>query len=81
MNVKNAIEKLQQIAKEKEVQRSEHRGRQEEEVELLRRTKAEEELRRVEKGILNIQLLAIRSSRHSSSSSECAKGKAYNDKI
>jgi hypothetical protein len=51
-------------------------------VQLLRRTKVEEELKRVEKGVLNIQLLAIRLSLHnSSSSSKCAEGKAYNEKI
>jgi len=80
MNVKSAFEKLQQIAREKEVQRNEHKRRQEEEVELLRKTEVKEELRRKERGVLNIQLLAIRSLSHSSSS-KCAKRKAYNEKI
>jgi hypothetical protein len=31
--------------------------------------------------LLNIQLLVIRSLPHSSSMSECVKGKAYNEKI
>jgi len=38
MNAKNVIEKLKQIAREKEVHRSEHRRRHEEEVEMLRKT-------------------------------------------
>jgi hypothetical protein len=42
----NAIEKLQRIAREKEAQRNEHKGRSEEETELLIRTIIEEELRR-----------------------------------
>jgi hypothetical protein len=42
MSAKSVIEKLQKIAKEKEAWRSEHRQKQEEEVELLRRTKVEE---------------------------------------
>jgi hypothetical protein len=51
-------------------------------VELLRRTKVEEELRKAErKGVLNIQPLVVRLPSHSSSSSECAKGKVYNEKI
>jgi hypothetical protein len=82
MNAENAIEKLQIIAREKEAQRSEHRQRQEEEAELQRRTKVEEELRKVErKGVLNIQLLVIRSPPRSSSSWECVEGKVYNEKI
>jgi hypothetical protein len=49
---------------------------------LWKRTKIEEELRRVEREeVLNIQPLIVRSLPHSSSSSECAKGKAYNEKI
>jgi hypothetical protein len=48
----------------------------------LKRTKVEEELKRAKKeGVLNIQSLAVRSLLHSSSSSECAEGKAYNEKI
>jgi hypothetical protein len=55
MNVESAINKLSKIAREKEVHRSEHRQRHQEEVELLRKTKLEEELRRVEReGVLNI---------------------------
>jgi hypothetical protein len=48
----------------------------------LKRTNVEKELRRAErKGVLNFQPLAIRSLLHSSSSSKCANGKAYNEKI
>jgi hypothetical protein len=51
-------------------------------VELLRRTKIEEELRRAKcEGKLNIQPLAIKLLLHSSSSLECAKIKAYNEKM
>ncbi len=58
-------------------------------MELLIRTKVKEELRRIEEelrkakreGMLNIQSLAIRSLSHSSSSSECAERKSYNEKI
>jgi hypothetical protein len=51
-------------------------------VELLRRIKIEEELKRVKReGVLNIELLAIRSPPHSSSSSKCVERKAYNEKI
>jgi hypothetical protein len=82
MSVKSAIEKLQRIAREKEAQRSEHRQRQEEEAELLRRIEIKEELIRVKKkGVLNIQPLAISLPPHSSSSLECVEGKAYNEKI
>jgi hypothetical protein len=45
MNIESAIEKLQKIAREKEVLRSEHMWNQEEEVELLRRTKVVEQLK------------------------------------
>ncbi len=42
----------------------------------------EKELRRAKKGgMLNIQLLVVSSLSHSSSSSECVEGKAYNEKI
>jgi hypothetical protein len=44
-------------------------------VELLRKTKVEEELKRAERGMLNIQSLAVRSSSHSSSSLECVEGR------
>jgi hypothetical protein len=56
---------------------------EEEEVELLKKTETKEELRRAEhEGVLNIQTLATGSPPHSSSSSsECAEGKAYNEKI
>jgi len=48
----------------------------------LRRTKVEKELRiAIQKGMLNIQPLASRLPPHSSSSSECVEGKAYNEKI
>jgi hypothetical protein len=51
-------------------------------VDLLRRTKIEEELKRTKReGMLNIQPLVVRSSPHSSSSSECVEGKAYNERI
>jgi hypothetical protein len=80
MSAKNAIEKLQRIAREKETQRSEHKRRHEEE-ELLRKTELKKELRRTEKeGTLNIQPLAIRLPSHSSSS-KCVEGKAYNVNI
>jgi len=82
MNVESVIEKLQQIAREKEAQRSEHIRRYEEEVELLRKIEIEEELRKVKReGMLNILPLAIRLPPHSSSSLECAEGKVYNEKI
>ncbi len=82
MSAQIAIEKLQKIAREKEAQRSEHTQRQEEEAELLRKTKVEEELKRVDReGVLNIQPLPIRSLSHSSSSLECAQGKVYNEKM
>jgi hypothetical protein len=42
MSAESAIEKFKKIAKEKEARRNEHRQKQEEEVELLRRTKVEE---------------------------------------
>jgi hypothetical protein len=47
----------------------------------LRRIEIEEELKRVKRGVLNIQPLAIRSPSHSSSSLKCAEGKVYNEKI
>ncbi len=63
------------------MQRSEHRQRFEEEVELLKRKKVEDELRITQKGVLNIQPLTISSLSHSSSSLKCVEGKAYNEKI
>jgi hypothetical protein len=64
------------------MQKSEHRQKQEEEVELLRKIEAKEELKKVKcEGVLNIQLLVVRSLPHSSSFSECAKGKMYNEKM
>jgi hypothetical protein len=81
MSVKSAIEKLQIITREKEVQRGAHKQRQEE-MELLRKIEVEEELRRAEhESMLNIQSLAIRPLSHSSSSSECIERKVYNEKI
>ncbi len=80
MNAKSAIEKLQQMAKEKEAQKNDHKRKQKEEVELLRRIEVQKELKRVERGVLYIQSLVIRSLLHSSSS-KCAKGKGYNEKI
>jgi hypothetical protein len=81
MRAESVIEKLQVTTKEKEAYKSEHRWRQEEEVKLLRRIETKE-LKRVEReGMLNIQLLDVKSSSHSSSSLERAKGKAYNEKI
>jgi hypothetical protein len=51
------------MAKEKQVQRSEHRQRQEEEVELLKRIKVEEKLRRTErKGLLKHDIYRIETS-------------------
>jgi hypothetical protein len=50
-------------------------------VELLKRIKFEKELKKEEKGVLNIELLVVKSLSHSSSSSKCAKWKAYNEKI
>ncbi len=38
-------------------------------------------MKKLKKGMLNIPLLAIRLPPHSSSSSECAKRKAYNEMI
>ncbi len=82
MNVKSATKKLQIIAREKEAHRSEHKQRQEEETELLKITKVEEELKRAEReSMLNIQLLVVKSLLHSSSSLECVEGKVYNEKI
>ncbi len=82
MNVDGATEKLQRIAREKEAQKIEHKQRQEEEVELLKKIEVDEQLRRVEKGgVLNIQSLAMRLPPHSSSSSKCVERKAYNEKI
>ncbi len=41
MSAESVIEKLQQIAREKEAQKSEHKQRQEEEEKLLKRKKKE----------------------------------------
>jgi hypothetical protein len=54
MYADSVIEKLQQIAREKEVQRREHKQRQEEEVKLLRRTKIDELRRTKREEVLNI---------------------------
>jgi hypothetical protein len=54
----------------------------EEEVELLRRTKVKEELKRQDReGVLNIQTLVVKLPPHSSSSSKFAERKSYNEKI
>ncbi len=82
MNAKSENEKLQRIIKEKKAQKNEHKRRQEEEVGLLKRKKTKKKLQRIKhEGQLNIQSLAIRSLPHYLSSLECAKGKAYNEKI
>jgi len=47
----------------------------------LKRTEIKEELIRAKKGVLNIQTLVVKLMSHSSSSSKCAKGKVYNEKI
>jgi hypothetical protein len=48
----------------------------------LTKKEAEEDLKRAENaGVLNIQLLVVRSLLHSPSSSECEKGKTYNEKM
>jgi hypothetical protein len=49
MSQESVIEKLQWIARKKEMQRSEHRQRQKEEAKLLRRTEVEKELERVKR--------------------------------
>jgi hypothetical protein len=55
MSAKSAIEKLQKIAKEKDVQKSEHKRRQEEEAELLKRKEVRKDLQKVKhEGMLNI---------------------------
>jgi hypothetical protein len=66
----------------KEVQKNEHKWIMEEEVELLRKKEANEELRRAKcVRMLNIQLLAVKFLLHSPSSSKCEKGKAYHEKM
>ncbi len=45
MNVKNTIEKLQRVAREKEMQKNEHRWKHVEEAKLLRKKEAKEELK------------------------------------
>jgi hypothetical protein len=47
----------------------------------LKTTTVKEEFRRVERGVLNIQPLVVRSPSHSSSSLKCVEGEAYNEKI
>jgi len=82
MSVESVIEKLQKVAKEKEVQKNEHKWRQEEEVKMLEKREAKEELRKAKSTrMLNIQPLAIRLPSHSPSSSECEKGEVYNEKM
>jgi hypothetical protein len=46
MSVESATERLQIIAKEKEMQRSEHKRRLEEETKLLERKEVKDELKR-----------------------------------
>ncbi len=46
MSAESAIEKLQKVAKEKEVQKNENRQRQGEEMELLRKKEPEEDTNR-----------------------------------
>ncbi len=57
------------------MQRIKHRRKQEEEEELLRRIEVKHELRKVERGVLNIQPLAVRLASHSSSSSKHVEGR------
>ncbi len=81
MNAESAIEKLQKVIREKEMQKSEHKQGHEEETKLLKKKEAEEELKKVRNTrVLNIQLLAKRLSLHSPSSLECEEGKAYNER-
>ncbi len=66
MNAMNVINKLQRTTKEKEAHKSEHKWRQKEEENLLKRTKVENELKIIEcEGVLNIQLLVVRLLPHS----------------
>ncbi len=51
-------------------------------MELLRKKEVKEELQNIKsEGMLNIQLLVVRLSLHTSTSSGCAEGKVYNEKI
>jgi predicted nuclease with TOPRIM domain len=78
---KECNEKLQRVAKEKRSTKSEHKQKQKEEVELLIKKEIEEELRKSEHdGVLNIQLLVVKSLSHPPSSLEC-EGKMYNEKM
>jgi hypothetical protein len=66
MNAMNVINKLHKTTKEKEVHKSEHKWRQKEEENLLKRTKVEKELKIIKcEGVLNIQLLVVRLLPHS----------------
>jgi hypothetical protein len=49
-----SVDKLQQLVREKEGRRSEHKQRQEEEVKLLRKIEVEDDLKITKKGVLNI---------------------------
>jgi hypothetical protein len=50
--------------------------------EIIKGKRKKKELQKAEhEGVLNIQLLAIRSPPHSSSSLECEEGKMYNEKM
>jgi len=55
MSAKSVIKQLQKVAKEKEVQKNEHRQRQEEEAKVLKKKEAKEELKKTKStGMLNI---------------------------
>ncbi len=77
---KECNEKLQRVAKEKRSTKSEHKQKQEEEVELLIKKEIEEELRKAEHGVLNVQLLVVKLLSHPPSSLEC-ESKMYNEKM
>ncbi len=82
VHMENAIEIFQTIAKEMKVKKSEHRQKQEEEANLLRKKEAKDELKRTQHTkMLNIQLLVVRSSLHSPSFSKCEESKVYNEKM
>jgi hypothetical protein len=66
---------MQRVAREKEAQRSEHRQKQEEEAEALKKEEVDVLRTRENVGVLNIQPLAVRLTSHSPSSSKCEEGK------
>jgi hypothetical protein len=48
----------------------------------LKKEEVKKELQKAERdGVLNIQMLVVRSSPHSSSSLECEGGKTYNENV